>query len=271
VVAEEAGAAYSPHPWAETALAASALSTLPPFTERLDAVLAGELSATFCTGEIHLDPDGSRASGVFPFSAGLPAQILVVASRDGDAVGVVEGDEGVTLDEQADSLDSTRDFRCLRLSAARVGPFATAHLGWLTATAQLLSCADTVGTLGRAIDIVTTHLVERKAFGSPLASQPVIQHRLVDLSILHASARALVFRAAETIEQMAGASLVDAAHVYLSARAVPALEDCVQLSGGMGFTWEFPIHHALRRALTNSAAIRTARISSDRLAASRGW
>jgi alkylation response protein AidB-like acyl-CoA dehydrogenase len=271
VVAEEAGAAYSPHPWAESALAASALSTLPPFTERLDAVLAGELSATFCTGEIHLDPDGSRASGVFPFSAGLPAQILVVATRDGDAVGVVEGDEGVTLDEQADSLDSTRDFRCLRLSAARVGPFTTAHLGWLTATAQLLSCADTVGTLGRAIDIVTTHLVERKAFGSPLASQPVIQHRLVDLSILHASARALVFRAAETIEQMAGASLVDAAHVYLSARAVPALEDCVQLSGGMGFTWEFPIHHALRRALTNSAAIRTARISSDRLAASRGW
>jgi alkylation response protein AidB-like acyl-CoA dehydrogenase len=57
----------------------------------------------------------------------------------------------------------------------------------------------------------------------------------------------------------------------LSARAVPALEDCVQLAGGMGFTWEFPIHHALRRALTNCVAIRTARLSTNRLARSRAW
>jgi alkylation response protein AidB-like acyl-CoA dehydrogenase len=94
---------------------------------------------------------------------------------------------------------------------------------------------------------------------------------LVDLSILHTSAKALVFRAAKAIEQKTGASLVDAAHLYLSARAVPALEDCVQLSGGMGFTWEFPIHHALRRVLTNCAAIRTSRLSGNRLARSQGW
>jgi alkylation response protein AidB-like acyl-CoA dehydrogenase len=270
-IAEEAGAAYSPSSWAESALAASALSALSHARDQMDPVLAGETSATFCTGQITLDAAVSRASGVFPFSAGLPAHILVVADGEGDVGAIVDGDDGVALEEQGDCLDTTRSLHRLRLSNAGAAPLEREHLGWLTATAQLLSCADTVGALGRAIEVVTTHLVERQAFGSPLASLQVIQHRLVDLTILHTSAQALILRAAEAIEQKSGTFLVDSAHVYLSARAVPALEDCVQLSGGMGFTWEFPIHHALRRALTNGAAMRTARLSSNRLARSRGW
>jgi alkylation response protein AidB-like acyl-CoA dehydrogenase len=271
VIAEEAGAAYSSSAWAENAVAASALSAVSHDSDPVERVLAGETSASFCTGRMTLDTAVSRTSGAFPFSAGLPAQILLVADAEGDVGAVVDGDEGVAVEEQADCLDTTRSFHCLRLSDADATPLERHQLGWLTATVQLLSCADTVGTLGRAIEVVTAHLVERQAFGSSLASLQVIQHRLVDLTILHTSAHALVSRAAEAIEQRTGGSLVDAAHVYLSGRAVPALEDCVQLSGGMGFTWEFPVHHALRRALTNRAAIRTVRLSGNRLARSRGW
>jgi alkylation response protein AidB-like acyl-CoA dehydrogenase len=270
-IAEEAGAAYSPSSWAESAVAASALCALPHVSDQVDTVLTGETSATFCTGRITLDATVSRVSGILPFSAGLPAQILVVADEEGGVGAVLEGSDGVALEKQSDCLDTTRSLHCLRLSNAGAAPLETDQLGWLTATAQLLSCADTVGALGRAIEVVTDHLVERQAFGAPLASLQVIQHRLVDLTILHTSAQALVFRAANAIEQKTSVSLVDAAHVYLSARAVPALEDCVQLAGGMGFTWEFPIHHALRRALTNCVAIRTARLSTNRLARSRAW
>jgi alkylation response protein AidB-like acyl-CoA dehydrogenase len=196
---------------------------------------------------------------------------MVVTDEEGSVGAVVHEDEKVALDEQSGCLDTTRRFHALRLNDADAAPIDGSPLAWLTTTAQLLSCADTVGALRRAIVAVTNHLLERQAFGSSLASFQVIQHRLVDLEVLHASAQALVQRAAVAIEGRHNASLVDAAHVFLSSRAVPALEDCVQLAGGMGFTWEFPVHHALRRALTNSSSTRTPRASSNRLALSRGW
>ncbi len=43
-------------------------------------------------------------------------------------------------------------------------------------------------------------------------------------------------------------SLVAIAHSYFVLHCVAALDDCIQLSGGIGFTWEWPIHHAMRRA-----------------------
>jgi alkylation response protein AidB-like acyl-CoA dehydrogenase len=271
-VAEQAGAAYSPSSWAESAIAACALSALSSTRHLVDSVLCGQTTATFSTGRMTIGTSSvPRVSGVFPFSPGLPAGVLIVVSEDGTVGAAVEGNAGVSIEEQTDSLDTTRSFHCLRLHDAEAVPIEPGQLAWLTTTAQMLSCADTVGALGKAIEVVTTHLVERQAFGSPLASFQVIQHRLVDLSILHASAQALVYRAAEAIEQKSDGSLVDATHVFLSARAIPALEDCIQLAGGMGFTWEFPIHHALRRVLTNCTTIRTPRRSSDRLATSRGW
>jgi len=271
VIAEEAGEAYSPVSWAQSALAAGALG-LSATSVLLDGVLSGETTASFCTGRISFGAVPTpRVSGFFPFSAGLPAQLMVVTDEEGSVGAVVHEDEKVALDEQSGCLDTTRRFHALRLNDADAAPIDGSPLAWLTTTAQLLSCADTVGALRRAIVAVTNHLLERQAFGSSLASFQVIQHRLVDLEVLHASAQALVQRAAVAIEGRHNASLVDAAHVFLSSRAVPALEDCVQLAGGMGFTWEFPVHHALRRALTNSSSTRTPRASSNRLALSRGW
>ncbi len=197
-IAEEAGAAYNPISWAEIALAASALSRT---SESLDAVLAGETSATFCTGRISLGAGSAlRASGVFPFSAGLPAQIIVLTDEHGSIGAAVRSGEGITLDEQSGCLDTTRSFHCLRLHDADAVPIEGSELSWLTTAAQMLSCADTVGALRRAIAVVTDHLLERQAFGASLGSFQVVQHRLVDLEVLHASARALVQRAAEAIE-----------------------------------------------------------------------
>lgn len=270
-IAEEAGAAYNPGSWVEIALAASALAVSPE-SGFLDAVLSGETSASFCTGRIALGGGTPpRVSGTFPFSAGLPAQVIVVTDENGSVGAAVHGHDGVTLNQQDGCLDTTRSFHCLRLHEADAVPIDAGELGWLTTTAQLLSCADTIGALRRAIAAVTDHLLERQAFGSSLASFQVIQHRLVDLEVLHASAQALVQRAAEAVEEKSDTSLVDAAHVFVASRAVPALEDCIQLSGGMGFTWEFPVHHTLRRALTNGSMMRTRRTSNDRLALARGW
>ncbi len=147
IIAEEAGAAYSAGSWVEIALAASALAVSPE-SGLLDAVLSGETSASFCTGRITLGAGpGPRVSGAFPFSAGLPAQVIVVTDEDGSVGATVHGHEGVTLDEQKGCLDTTRSFHCLRLRDADAAPIDASELGWLTTTAQLLSCADTIGAM----------------------------------------------------------------------------------------------------------------------------
>jgi alkylation response protein AidB-like acyl-CoA dehydrogenase len=45
----------------------------------------------------------------------------------------------------------------------------------------------------------------------------------------------------------------------------------MQLSGGIGFTWEYPLHYELRRVFTNSHLIGTARSSRALLAEVSGW
>ena len=62
-------------------------------------------------------------------------------------------------------------------------------------------------------------------------------------------------------------ALSAAAHAFVAAKATAAVDECMQLSGGIGFTWEYPLHHELRRVFTNGYLLGTARSSS---CASRG-
>jgi alkylation response protein AidB-like acyl-CoA dehydrogenase len=49
------------------------------------------------------------------------------------------------------------------------------------------------------------------------------------------------------------------------------VDECMQLSGGIGFTWEYPLHHELRRVFTNAQLLGTARSSRALLAEVSGW
>ena len=55
------------------------------------------------------------------------------------------------------------------------------------------------------------------------------------------------------------------------AKAPAAVDECMQLSGGIGFTWEYPLHHELRRVFTNGYLLGTARSSRALLAERSGW
>jgi len=66
-------------------------------------------------------------------------------------------------------------------------------------------------------------------------------------------------------------ALSAAAHAFVAARATAAVDECMQLSGGIGFTWEYPLHHELRRVFTNAYLLGTARASRALLADKAGW
>jgi len=98
---------------------------------------------------------------------------------------------------------------------------------------------------------------------------------LVDLLVFEAKARAVFMKAARALAEDDGScdaiALSASAHAFVCAKAAAAVDECMQLSGGIGFTWEYPSHHELRRVFTNGYLLGTARYSRALFAERSGW
>jgi alkylation response protein AidB-like acyl-CoA dehydrogenase len=96
---------------------------------------------------------------------------------------------------------------------------------------------------------------------------------LVDLLVLEAKARAIVMKAARALAADAddAPTLSAVAHAFVAAKAAAAVDECMQLSGGIGFTWEYPLHREMRRVFTNAYLLGTARSSRGLIADKAGW
>lgn len=141
----------------------------------------------------------------------------------------------------------------------------------LLATARVLLSADSVGAVSMTLSRLTCYLQERTAFGAPIASFQAVQHRLVELLVFEVKARAAIMKAARALAAAhpRAATLAAVAHAFVAAKATAAVDECMQLSGGIGFTWEYPLHHELRRVFTNAYLLGTARRSRSELLESR--
>ena len=97
---------------------------------------------------------------------------------------------------------------------------------------------------------------ERRQFGRPVGGFQAIKHRLADLYVEVESARAAARYAAVTAAEGDPDRRVAAriAQAYCSEVAVKAAEECVQLHGGIGMTWEHPAHLYLKRAKADQIA-----------------
>lgn len=104
-------------------------------------------------------------------------------------------------------------------------------------------CAEVTGTMAQALDITRDYLATRKQFGKAIASNQVIQHRLVDLYVEIEEARSIVRAAAMSpTPRMAAAA---AAYIAYAARHV--WEESIQLHGAIGMTEEYAIGSYVRR------------------------
>jgi alkylation response protein AidB-like acyl-CoA dehydrogenase len=93
---------------------------------------------------------------------------------------------------------------------------------------------------------------ERHQFGRAIGSFQAVSHRCTDILVALEGARSQVLAAAEADDEdyltdLAAAAALDA--------GVGATEKALQIHGGIGFTWEHPIHLLLRRAQANSVLI----------------
>ena len=250
--AGEAGRALTPVPWLGSTLAAAALARSAGHEMLVARLLAGEMAgAVASAADVRHDPDGGTVTGELTV-VGDPATGPLVLLGD-PSLHVDLAGPGVRVAPLDDPLDTTRQALRVRLDAAPATELP-AH-GGTGAAAALLACADSLGALEGTAERLVDYLSHRHAFGRPIASFQAVQHRLAELTVLISAGGALVRRAAEALaagEPGAG-RLVAAAHVAVARRATAALDDCVQLAGGIGFTWEWPTHQAMRRSVRNAA------------------
>ncbi|GAB4053547.1 acyl-CoA dehydrogenase family protein [Catellatospora paridis] len=278
VVLEELGRAVAPVPYLGTAVAGQLLLHLGD-GELLRDLAGGEVVALALPFDVGPAASGLRLPGVEVSTAAdgspllngtvssvadaLRARVLLVPA--GGALFAVEADAAGLTRTPVASLDETRPLCDLsmwnapaRLLAA--GDRAAAGLDAALVAGAALLASEQLGLAQWCLDTTVEYLKTRFQFGRPVGSFQALKHRLADLWVELVQARAVARHAAAAVavgdpDARLAAALAQA---HCGPVAVRAAEECVQMHGGIGFTWEHPAHLYLKRAKSAAVAYGTA-------------
>lgn len=129
--------------------------------------------------------------------------------------------------------------------------------------AVLLTAAEQLGTAGRVCETAVGYARTREQFGRPIGAFQAVQHLCAELLVRAETARAAVYAAAVTADP----ADIAAARLLADEAAVRGARDCLQVHGGMGFTWEADVHLHLKRAWVRARRSGGSAWSEERLAA----
>jgi alkylation response protein AidB-like acyl-CoA dehydrogenase len=197
------------------------------------------------TGEKHLVPLGGHGGVV----------LVVAVAAEGTGVWAVELDAPGLAASSLSTMDGTRRFGRLELTGAPaslvVEPGAAASaLESVRTRALAASALEAVGIATKAHELSMEHVKTRKQFDKPIGSYQAVSHQVADTYVELELARSLAYWAAWCVandpEQAPVA--VAAAKASASEAAVAACERAIQVHGGIGFTWEHPLHLYYKRA-----------------------
>ena len=204
-------------------------------------------------GMVGAVPDALPASALLVPAEGVPGALYLVEAT---APGVHR--------TPLVSLDMTRQLCQITFDDAQARPVAigaaadAAFSAGLAAGAAILA-AEQLGLAQRCLDMTVAYVKDRRQFARQIGSFQAIKHRLADLWTTIALARAASRYAAACLADgdPDAPVAVALAKSACSDAAVLAAQECVQLHGGIGFTWEHPAHLYLKRAKAASIAFGT--------------
>jgi alkylation response protein AidB-like acyl-CoA dehydrogenase len=283
VVAEEAGRAVAPVPYLGSAVAATAALLSAGDAELLAGCAAGDVTAGFAVpfgtapGEtprptVQVGPPGSgdedgvcRLAGtVRGVADALPADVLLVPA-DGVPYGLYAVRAADLAVAPVVSLDMTRQLADLTLEAAPARRVASGQAAERAVAAALAAGAamlasELLGAADRCLELTVGYLKDRRQFGRPVGSFQALKHRAADVWVAVTQARAAARYAADCLAaaDADAAVAVALAKAACSDAATLAAQECVQLHGGIGFTWEHQAHLYLKRAKSSATGYGTA-------------
>jgi 3-oxochol-4-en-24-oyl-CoA dehydrogenase len=272
IAVEEVGRALVPGGFVPTVLASAAVvagggagKLLAPLADgsRIGAVaFDAELDAS-------TEADGAlTVSGTAQVVLGAPgADLVIMPVRSGPGTVWVAVDAASVEITPVDSLDLTRQIGRVTVSDVLV-PVDRKLAGLGTGSVRNLGAvvlgAEAVGIADWAVRTATEYAKIRHQFGRPIGQFQAVKHRCARMLVAAEQAAAAVWDAARAAD--AGDDDLDfaaaAAAVLAGDAAVSCAHECIQILGGIGYTWEHEAHLYYRRAMTLRALLNAA-VGSD--------
>lgn len=259
-VVSAAGAGLLGYPLIETLLLARALASVDPDTAA--AICAGTLRVTIAwsgsaeDGIVGQAPMGAEADRILVFQADGRALLI-------DPQGRAQAESAWDLELPCATIPSTGPLDGILLDATTVTT--------LRAEADILRSALILGSAQACLSQAASYAQERVQFGRPLSAYQALRHRLSRDALSVETLRNALTRALATGDDFAREAL------WLNAGRVGPLvaESAIQVFGGMGFTWDVPLHRHLRQmqaqAAFGAAADRLDALGDQILTAQNPW
>lgn len=249
---EQAGAEMIPGPIASTSIVSHLIGRHDGPQDLLDDIMSGTLPVAIVPpGAPRLSVAGDTISGDLGLVAGAcPRSAILAAAESGRTLSwwlIRPGAAGLTVAESATADLSTPAgrVRCADTPAARLDvAFDSVENLHLTAVTSLAA-----GIAGRTTEIASQYAKIREQFGRPIGRFQAIKHMCADMLCRAEQARIVAWDAASADQDELPISAAVAGALALDA-AVDNAKDCIQVLGGIGFTWEHDAHIYLRRALS---------------------
>jgi alkylation response protein AidB-like acyl-CoA dehydrogenase len=280
VLAAERGRLLQPGAFVPGNVVAWALATVGnEFQQQqvLPTLISGDSVGTWAAG----DPDGRWEAGIGahldtsrdPYlltgakglvqDADLAEWLLVTAQVEGGGVTQVlvhSNTPGIQI-VPLEGLDITRHFSRIHFNDVQVvasdivgglgqaGPAIEKELQF----AVVLTLGESVGAMERDLEMAVEYAKARHAFGRPIGSFQAIKHLLADTSLLLETSKAAVTAAIEAVQGETDDSgeIASMAKAYVGDCSTELAQNCFQVFGGIGHTWEHNQHLYLRRLMTD--------------------
>ena len=305
VVMEEIGRTLMPSPFLSTAvLAASALSrggSNAQKSEHLPKISAGEFLAALAVDEgakhrpLQTRLQAVRSGNGFRLNGskalvvdGHVADLLIVAARTAGSPGEREGLTLFLVNPNAKGLATERTIMVDAHNAARIAfnnveVNADDVLGDVDQGIALLEGVLNIGRGAVASEMVglseevftrtVAYLKQRKQFGKAIGEFQALQHRAAQLYVDIEITRAAVMKALQALDADVAnaASAVAVAKARAGTTATRAVQEGVQMHGGMGMTDQFDIGFFMKRARVCEELFGDANYHAEQLARARGY
>lgn len=279
MIAYEFGRHAAPGPLVDCNVVASALTgqTGALLGAALGEILTGAAIASNCLGfapwqrpneariSIRRDGDDLVIDGMLrPIeSAGQARYLLVTGRSNGGMTQVLipTNAHGVEI-SALKSMDVTRRFAAVSFNNVRApadalvgdyGQAAGTQVARQVQIASMILSAEAVGAMDAAFQMTVDWAFDRYTFGRALASYQALKHRFADMKSWLEASHAISDAAAEAVADRThmAAQTVSAAKSYIGERGPELAQECVQLHGGIGVTYEHDLHFYLRRVSLN--------------------
>lgn len=269
---EALGAGLAPAVVASTLIATDLLAqfgTPPQQADLFPRIAAGHFRIALAVQEAGRCHDGENLQTVVEGNHVSGAKVLVGGAAQADAylvLAAVDGRPGLVLISRKargvalrghETIDPASQFGELVLDAASLGEISPiGHKVAARAVERLSNVGATVfagmeaGIAARMLETSVDYAKVRVQFGRPIGAFQAIKHRCADMAVAVEAARAASYYAYWAVSNKApdAAKASSMAKAYCGEVTQSACNEAIQIHGGMGFTWELPLHRFLRRA-----------------------